>query len=301
MNTLRFFLLQHGHLHSLEGGGTASYADRVFGGVTDDQMRARPADRVNSLVWLLWHMARTEDAAVNLVVSSGRQVLEDDWARPMNIPWRTIGSGMTGDEVAELTRRADVDAVRAYRSAVGRRTREVVAALRPDTWDEVVGLADTTRAAAAGALAPNATWVEGVGHRPWQGHTRAAPLAGSAIRHNAVHLGGAVAVRSRQGSPWERPAALGAGLTGRNATAAQAARIRSRGSSPRGARSGGRWAARRKGYDSRIPRRARMSPSSRRVTSSSAGPGWRTTLVAMAPRRRRGCSRRARPIPCWPS
>ncbi len=59
MDTLRFFLLQHGHLHSLEDGGTASYAGiRVFGGVTDEQMRARPADRVNSLVWLLWHMAR---------------------------------------------------------------------------------------------------------------------------------------------------------------------------------------------------------------------------------------------------
>ena len=71
----------------------------------------------------------------------------------MNVPWRTIGTGMTEGEVAELTRRADVDAVRAYRSAVGRQTREVVSALRPDAWDEIVGLADTARAAAAGAFA----------------------------------------------------------------------------------------------------------------------------------------------------
>ena len=201
MEGLRFFLLQHGHLHSLEDGGTVSYADRVFGGVTDEQMRARPADRVNSLVWLLWHMARTEDVAVNLVVSSGRQVLEDDWARRMNVPWRTIGTGMTEGEVAELTRRADVDAVRAYRSAVGRQTLEVVSALRPDAWDEIVGLADTARAAAAGAFAANTPWVEGVGYRPWQGHARAAQLAGSAIRHNAVHLGEAITVRSLAGFP----------------------------------------------------------------------------------------------------
>ena len=30
MEGLRFFLLQHRHLHSLEDSGTVSYADRVF-------------------------------------------------------------------------------------------------------------------------------------------------------------------------------------------------------------------------------------------------------------------------------
>ncbi len=201
MDTLGFFLLQHGHLHSFEDGGGASFADRVFGGVTNEQMRARPADRLNSLVWLLWHMARTEDAAVNLVVANGRQVLDDDWTRRMNVPSGTIGTGMTDGEVAELTRRADVDAVRAYRSAVGRQTQDVVSGLRPDSWNDIVGLVDTARAAAAGAFAPNTAWVEGVGYKPWQGHTRAAQLAGSAIRHNAVHLGEAITVRSLAGFP----------------------------------------------------------------------------------------------------
>jgi hypothetical protein len=201
MDTLGFFLLQHGHLHSVEDGGAASFADRVFGGLTDEQMRARPADRLNSLVWLLWHMARTEDVAVNLVVANGRQILDGDWARRMHVPSGTIGTGMTDGEVADLTRRADVEAVRAYRSVVGRQTRDVVSALRPDSWNDIVGLVDTARAAAAGAFAPNTAWVEGVGYRPWQGHTRAAQLAGSAIRHNAVHLGEAITVRSLAGFP----------------------------------------------------------------------------------------------------
>lgn len=201
MDAIGFFLLQHGQLHAAEAGAGESYADRVFNRLTDDQMRARPGRSLNSLVWLLWHMARTEDAAVNLVVADGRQVLEDDWARRMNVPWRTIGTGMTDAEVGDLTRRAAVDAVRAYRAAVGRRTREVARALRPEAWDEIVGLADTARAAAAGAFAPNTAWVEGVGYRPWQGHSRAAQLAGSAIRHNAVHLGEAVTVRSLAGFP----------------------------------------------------------------------------------------------------
>ncbi len=199
MDTLSFFLVQHGHLHSVEGGAGESYFDRVFGRLTDDQMRARPGGGLNSLVWLLWHMARTEDASVNLVVSDGRQVLDGDWVRRMNVPWRTIGTGMTDGEAGDLTKGADVDAVRAYRNAVGRRTRDVVRALRPEAWDEIVGFIDTARAAAAGAYAPNTAWVDGVGYRPWQGHSRGAQLAGSAIRHNAVHLGEAVTVRSLAG------------------------------------------------------------------------------------------------------
>jgi DinB superfamily len=199
MDTLSFFLVQHGQLHSLDVATGASYADRVFAGLTDDQMRARPGNGLNSLIWLLWHMARTEDVAVNIVVSDGRQILDDDWTRRMNVPWRTIGTGMTDADVGDLTARADVDAVRAYRAAVGRRTQDVVRALRPEEWNEIVGFTDTARAASAGAFAPNTAWVDGVGYKPWQGHSRAAQLAGSAIRHNAMHLGEAITVRSLAG------------------------------------------------------------------------------------------------------
>jgi hypothetical protein len=104
---------------------------------------------------------------------------------------------MTDDEVSELTACADVAAVRAYRSAVGVRTREVVTALRPEAWDEILGIVDTAPANAAGAFARG--WVDGVGYRAWQGHSRAAQLASSAIIHNAMHMAEAITVRSQAG------------------------------------------------------------------------------------------------------
>ncbi|MGH7419458.1 MAG: hypothetical protein ACREKB_16925, partial [Candidatus Rokuibacteriota bacterium] len=103
------------------------------------------------------------------------------------------------DEVAELSERADVAGVRAYRSAVGARTREVVAALRPGPWGEILALEDTARAAGVGAFGPNDVWIDGVGHPPWQGHTRGDQLGGTAIRHNAGHIGEAVTVRGLAG------------------------------------------------------------------------------------------------------
>jgi DinB superfamily len=198
MDAVSFFLVQHASVHAAESGAP-SYFDRVLGGLTDADLRARPVKAVNSILWLLWHMARTEDAAVNLVVANSRQVLDDAWVRRLGVDWRHIGTGMTDDEVSEFGRRADVAAVRAYREAVGRRTREVVQALPPAAWDEPVTAADTARAAAAGAFAPHAGWVDGVGFPPWQDQSRAARLSGAALRHNAMHIGEAVTVRGLAG------------------------------------------------------------------------------------------------------
>ena len=73
-------------------------------------------------------MARTEDVAVNLVVTACVQVFDDTWARRIEVRGRH-GHRHDRDEVATLSEHADVAAVRRYRSAVGVRTREVVQAL----------------------------------------------------------------------------------------------------------------------------------------------------------------------------
>jgi hypothetical protein len=199
MDLVRFFLGLHATTHAGDVSGGASGPERWLGGLSDDQMRLRPGEDVNSIVWLLWHMARTEDVAVNLVVAARAQVFDDGWARRMNVARHDMGTGMTAAEVAQLSERADVAAVRAYRSAVGIRTREVVQSLPLAAWDEILGLEDTTRAAVTGAFGPNDEWVDGVGHRPWQGHARGHQLGQTAIRHNTAHIGEGVTIRGLAG------------------------------------------------------------------------------------------------------
>ncbi len=195
MDLVAYFLAEHGAVHAREVSGRAFPAQRVLDEPTDAQMRVHPGSGLNSLVWLLWHMARTEDAAVNLVVARRDQVLDARWIERMNVPWQIIGTGMTEAEVAELSAAADVAAVRAYRAAVGLRTREVVQTLGAAAWDEVVDAEDIRRAAATGAFRD---WAEGQPY-PWQGWTRAEQLASSAVRHNAAHLGEAVTIRGLGG------------------------------------------------------------------------------------------------------
>ena len=182
MDLVSFFSLQHGRVHSSKVSSGPSIADRVFGGVADQQMRARPGKRLNSLVWLLWHMARVEDVGVNLIVTAGQQVLDDGWSSRLGVRRTDVGTGMTEDEVSELTGSADIEAIRAYRDAVGRRTREVVATLEPARWTELVSAADAARVP---------EWF-----KVFEGQPRAFELGTSAITHNAIHLGEAVTIRS---------------------------------------------------------------------------------------------------------
>ena len=111
MDLLTFFLRQHAAVHASDVSGHVFPSQRIFSELSDDQMRMRPATGLNSLIWLLWHMARTEDAAVNPVVAGRDQVLDDEWMRRMKVPWRIIGTGMTEDEVTEMTARADIAAM----------------------------------------------------------------------------------------------------------------------------------------------------------------------------------------------
>jgi hypothetical protein len=187
MDLVQFFLQLHATTHAGDVWGTAT-PERWLSGLSDEQLRRRPGEGLNSMVWLLWHMARTEDVAVNLVVAGRAQVFDEAWARRMNVPRPDMGTGMTAEEVA-----------RRYRSAVGVRTRDVVPALPAAAWNEILGLADTTRAAAVGAFGPNDDWVEGVGHRPWQGITRGLQLGQTAIRHNTAHMGEGVTLRGLAG------------------------------------------------------------------------------------------------------
>jgi hypothetical protein len=192
MDGVRFFLEQHARLHAADVADGASLADRILGGLTDDQMRLRPGKSTNSLVWLLWHMARTEDVSVNRVVTNGRQVFDDGWAHRLGVSRPDIGTGMSAEEVDELTKRIDVAAARAYRSAVGRQTREVVQAVAPAAWAETVGAEDVARALRDGAIGPQAGWLVDF----WQNHSRAARLGTVGIMHNALHLGEAQTLRS---------------------------------------------------------------------------------------------------------
>ena len=147
---------------------------------------------MNSLVWLVWHMARTEDAAMNLLGAGRPQVLDEgDWRDRLNLR-HDIGTTMSDEEVEGFSQNVDVAAVLAYRIAVGKRTREIVKSLRPEELSVVVEPAQVEALLEQGAI------VEAAARRFagfWGGKTKAFFLNMPATGHNFMHLSEAITVR----------------------------------------------------------------------------------------------------------
>ena len=196
MDVLDLFLDQHAATHSAAvGGNKMSAAERAFGGVTDEQMRVRPREDLNSLAWLMWHIARAEDILVNVVLAGRPQVCDAAWMKRLAITRRDFGIGMTSPEVTELTRQVDLGALREYRDAVGRATREVVGAFKPQDWEGAVSVDAVQRAADEAGFGVRTEAIV----KTFPGRPRMSILSGIALLHSAGHMGEAATVRTAGG------------------------------------------------------------------------------------------------------
>ncbi len=193
MDALELFLREHASVHSAQvaEGEQRSLEDGVLRHLTEEHLRARPQG-LNSIIWLLWHMARVEDVGINVIVAARPQILDEQgWKERLGIAIHDVGTGMTGEDVADLSARIDVSAVRAYRVAVGRNTREAVQALPTAEWPRGPDGAALERIRAQGVLRPEAEWLL----RFWEGKTKSWFLSWMGVGHNYLHLGQARWVR----------------------------------------------------------------------------------------------------------
>ena len=191
MDATDFFLVRYAQVHQV-------LSDPALKQLSESQLRGRPHPRVNTIAWLLWHMARVEDVGVNRFVADGPQVLDDGWLAKLGVDRRDVGTGMSDAEVDELSARVDLDALRGYWDAVTRRTPEVVASLRGSDLDALVPRERVERVASAeGAVAPGAEWLTEF----WAaGRTRAWVLAQTPLLHVYGHYFEARAVAGLWGT-----------------------------------------------------------------------------------------------------
>jgi hypothetical protein len=196
MDARSLFLDQHAAMHSAAvGGNKMSTAERTFTGLTDEQMRVRPREDLNSLAWLMWHIARAEDILVNTVLAGRSSVFDDAWMKRLGVNRKDFGIGMTSAEVTDLTRQIDVGALREYRDAVGLRTREVVGGFTQADWDGMVVPENVQRAADEGRFGARTEALS----KAFPGRPRAAVLSGIALFHAAGHMGEGATVRAAGG------------------------------------------------------------------------------------------------------
>jgi len=196
MDARDLLLDEHARMHATSvTGEKGTLAERTFGGLSDEQMRARPREDLNSLAWLMWHIARAEDIFANIVLSGRSQVVDAGWLARLKITRPDFGIGMTKPEVAALTAQVDVAALRDYRDAVGRRTQEVIRGFGPADWQGELQAPALEKAAALGCLGANGATVA----KAFTGRPRVGILGGLLVTHAAMHMGEAQTVRTAGG------------------------------------------------------------------------------------------------------
>jgi hypothetical protein len=165
----------------------------------DAQWRTRPHPAVNSLAWLIWHMARVEDAGVNRLVANRPQVMDEgNWGERMQVPIRHHGTGMTSKEVTDLSNRIDLPSLRAYHTTVRAKTLEVIETLLPEQLDQVNELPYLRQVLFdEGVLNPNIDWGKDVPYQDSKGNL----LIHFGVTHNYGHFYEADTICSLMGTP----------------------------------------------------------------------------------------------------
>jgi hypothetical protein len=89
-----------------------------------------PSAKGVTIAWNIWHITRIEDITANILICNGKQVLNGTWLKKLKIAVRDTCNAMTKDEILNLSHSLKMDALHAYRNAVGSRTREIIGGLK---------------------------------------------------------------------------------------------------------------------------------------------------------------------------
>ena len=195
---IQLFLSQHAMLHSAKMARTElwSFEDEVLNDMTEDQIRRLPQNCDHSIVWCIFHIARIEDVAMNMLVAGTPQILNrGNWLERMKVTVRDTGNEMYEKGVVNLSTKIDIKALRAYRVAVGRRTREIVKRLQPEELKKKVDPSRLRQVMDEGAVVKAAGYITDY----WGKRNIAGLLLMPATRHHIVHLNEALRIKqSRQ-------------------------------------------------------------------------------------------------------
>ncbi len=115
------------HAAAVSGIGLWSFEDEVLDDLSDVALRTVPSSSEHSIAWILWHIARIEDITMNMLAAGRSTVFADEgWARRLHGTVDHSGNAMNPDAVRVFSETVNTLALKEYRQAVGRRTRQLI-------------------------------------------------------------------------------------------------------------------------------------------------------------------------------
>jgi hypothetical protein len=184
---IELFLMQHAMLHSGKGSKAKlwSFEDEILSDLSEEEIRWIPLGGEHSIAWILFHLARIEDITMNMLIAGTPQLFtREAWAKNLNVSIFHSANKMDDASMAALSAQINIPALRAYRQAVGRRTRQIVKKLKVEDFHRNVEASRLQQVMDESALIPEA--IEVLNY--WSKRTVAGLLLMPATRHNFLHL-----------------------------------------------------------------------------------------------------------------
>lgn len=121
-------------------GTEKNEVDYLLNDLVPGEYSIMPTSKDETIVWVLWHIARIEDLTMGILVADGNQLLNDEWKRRLNVSISDTGNALSDDEIMELSRQLNIKELISYRNAVGQRTRDIVRGLSANEMKRTVFL-----------------------------------------------------------------------------------------------------------------------------------------------------------------
>lgn len=130
-------------LKRMHRGVRFAFENTIKSVFTPEEMKGRVDDQGNSISWLVWHMARSEDVVTNTILQGTPQLLtQDGWQDRIGIDAMHIGTGLGEEGAAEITKQINVEAADEYWQAVAKVSYEWLKSIKPEDLDVVPDLSE---------------------------------------------------------------------------------------------------------------------------------------------------------------
>ena len=193
---VEMLLDQHASLHSakISDKNCWSFEDAILNDIDETIFRRIASNCEHSIAWCIWHLARIEDITMNILVSGDNQIfVEENWHERLRIKTGHSGNGMLPEDIKALSDRIDLEGLKEYRSAVGRKTQAIIKRLDLEKYKEKVLISRIHKVIEEGAVIESASGVIDY----WSKRTIAGLFLMPATRHNIVHLNEALQLKKR--------------------------------------------------------------------------------------------------------
>jgi uncharacterized damage-inducible protein DinB len=120
-------------------GRVREVVHEVAAGLTAEQLAYRPVPTANSICWLIWHLARVQDAQIAEVAGREQVWIAQDWASRFGLPpgYADTGYGHSPGEVGAF-QVSSAELLTGYHDAVHEQSVAFLGLINDDDLDRIV-------------------------------------------------------------------------------------------------------------------------------------------------------------------